>query len=145
MSNNRKNSTSSILGKIAIGVVGVISGLLIGKAVEELTKEEAPQVKPTKRMADSCEYTKNVENYDTIEELMTCPITNCIMKYPVIIPECGHTFEKEQIEKWVAAHKHCPLCKVNTSPASLKPNYHLQQIIAEYLNNKKQEREKLAK
>lgn len=30
---NKKSSSSSILGKLAIGVVGVIGGLLIGKAV----------------------------------------------------------------------------------------------------------------
>jgi hypothetical protein len=33
-SNNKRDSTSSILGKIAIGIIGVIGGLLIGKAID---------------------------------------------------------------------------------------------------------------
>jgi hypothetical protein len=32
--NNRRDSNSSILGKIAIGILGVIGGLLIGKAID---------------------------------------------------------------------------------------------------------------
>jgi hypothetical protein len=32
--NNRRDSTGSILGKIVIGVLGVIGGLLIGKAID---------------------------------------------------------------------------------------------------------------
>jgi hypothetical protein len=34
MSNNRRDSGTSVLGKIAIGVIGVIGGLLIGKAID---------------------------------------------------------------------------------------------------------------
>lgn len=68
---------------------------------------------------------------------MTCPITNCIMRKPVIIIQCGHTFEKEQIYKWVDKNRHCPLCNVATGLESLKPNYQLEQVIEEYLLRKK--------
>lgn len=62
------------------------------------------------------------------------------MKFPVIIIQCGHTFEKQPIERWVQAKQHCPLCNVKTSQQDLKPNYQLQQVIAQYLNTKKQEK-----
>ena len=39
MSNNKKNSSSSFLGKIAIGLVGVVGGLLIGKALDQAIKK----------------------------------------------------------------------------------------------------------
>lgn len=32
--NNKKNSTGSVLGKIAIGLAGIVGGLLIGKAID---------------------------------------------------------------------------------------------------------------
>jgi hypothetical protein len=38
MSNNKKNSTTSFLGKVAIGIAGIVGGLLIGKAIDEFTK-----------------------------------------------------------------------------------------------------------
>ena len=65
MSNNRRDSGTSVLGKIAIGVIGVIGGLLIGKAIDKKTKKQEPiQQKIT---VDSGEYTKNIEDYDHIE------------------------------------------------------------------------------
>lgn len=36
--NNKKSGFGSALGKIAIGLAGVIGGLLIGKAIDEATK-----------------------------------------------------------------------------------------------------------
>lgn len=40
MSNSKKSSSSSILGKVAIGIAGIIGGLLIGKAIDEMNKPE---------------------------------------------------------------------------------------------------------
>lgn len=36
---SKKSSAGSILGKIAIGVIGVIGGLLLGRAIDEATKK----------------------------------------------------------------------------------------------------------
>lgn len=63
---------------------------------------------------------------------MTCPITNCIMVDPVIVIDCGHTFERKPIEEWVGKNKNCPLCKAPTDIKSLKPNFQLRQVITEY-------------
>ena len=92
--------------KVVIGALGVIGGLLIGKAVGELTKEEKQKAKVEEKVTHT-----DIENYDKIEELMTCPITYCIMTDPVIIPECGHNFEKKDIIEFLKKNGQCPLCR----------------------------------
>ena len=99
---------TSTLEKIAIGALGVIGGLLIGKALSD--NKQADKVKDEKKEETQMTYT-DVENYDKMEELMTCPITCCIMTEPYIIPECGHNFEKDSIIEYVRKNKICPLCR----------------------------------
>ena len=86
----RKGSAKSVLEKIAIAALGVAGGLLIGKVVSD-SKISSSKVEQ-KDTEKPSKYTKNVEDYDNIEELMTCPISGELMADPVIVTECGHTF-----------------------------------------------------
>lgn len=127
---SRRKDSSSVWSKLAIGALGLIGGLLIGKAISDSDNKEKKVIKESRIKVDPTEYTKNTDDYDNVENLMICPITNCLMQHPYIVIECGHTFEKEQIFKWVEAHHRCPLCNSETKIQSLRPNYQLEQVIS---------------
>ena len=74
---SKKNNTSSIWGKIGIGALGVLGGLLIGKAISDSNNNEKKEAIIN---IDPTEYTKNIDDYDNVENLMICPITNCLMR-----------------------------------------------------------------
>ena len=57
-----------------------------------------------------------------------CPITLCIMKDPVILPD-GQTYEREAITKHL---KNNPLSPITKRPINIKdaiPNYSLKSMI----------------
>jgi hypothetical protein len=67
-----------------------------------------------------------------------CPITLDIMRHPVKVNPCGHTFEREAILQWVRRESHCPLCRVllqrgQAGELIYFTNYPLKRRIAEYL------------
>lgn len=53
------------------------------------------------------------------------------MREPVILMNCGHTFEREVILEWISREESCPICRANAQPHHVKPNYALKQAIAE--------------
>ena len=74
---SKKSNTRSILTNIGIGALGVLGGLLIGKAINDSSNNEKKEALVN---IDPTEYTKNIEDYDNVENLMICPITNCLMR-----------------------------------------------------------------
>ena len=71
-----------------------------------------------------------------IPEEFKCPITLCIMKDPVIMPD-GQTYEREAIANHL---KTSPLSPITRKPLNMKdatPNYALKSMIEKYLNGGK--------
>lgn len=60
------------------------------------------------------------------------------MTDPVIIPECGHNFEKKDIIEYISKNGKCPLCRTQTTIESLRPNFQLKSIIDQYEKSKKE-------
>lgn len=85
---SRKKDNSSVWSKLVIGALGLIGGLLIGKAINNNDNNENKEkkvVKVVRAKVDPTEYTKNIDDYDNVENLMICPITNCLMQHPYIV------------------------------------------------------------
>lgn len=59
------------------------------------------------------------------------------MTNPYFVTECGHTFEKRDIEDWINKKGCCPLCKTKTEIGSLRPNYQLKEVISHYQSTNK--------
>lgn len=59
-----------------------------------------------------------------------CPITLGEMRHPVLT-KSGHTYERDAIEKYVAAQGKSPQTRVRLSVSDLKPNYSLKAAISE--------------
>ena len=71
-----------------------------------------------------------------IGDLFDDPISYERMRNPVITT-CGHTFERIQIEGWIALHSNdpsCPTCRAAINTNDLVPNLLIRQAI-EILNN----------
>ncbi|XP_076898619.1 U-box domain-containing protein 43-like [Bidens hawaiensis] len=61
-----------------------------------------------------------------------CPITGDVMEDPVETPT-GHSFEREAIEKWLAAENNvCPVTKTPLKASALRTNKTLKQSIEEW-------------
>ena len=71
-----------------------------------------------------------------IPDEFICPITLCIMKDPVIMPD-GQTYEREAIANHLKAS---PLSPITRKPLNMKdatPNYALKNMIEKFLNGGK--------
>lgn len=77
---------------------------------------------------------KPTSENSSLEEYITCPISQEIMKDPVITPY-GHTFERDNIVKIIEKDGKCPFTRKKLEVKDLIPNYRLKQIIDNY--NKK--------
>lgn len=67
---------------------------------------------------------------DSIQKELTDPITHDIMKEPVSLYPCMHTFDKESILEWMNTHNTCPLCQVNVDRNNIKSNISVHNIIS---------------
>lgn len=67
---------------------------------------------------------------EIIEKELKDPITYDIMKEPVSLYPCMHTFDKEPILKWLTDHNTCPLCGVNINKNNIKSNILIHNIIS---------------
>lgn len=68
-------------------------------------------------------------------ELIVCPISGCIFKDPVTLPEDGQTYEKSEIVKWLQIHRVSPLTRVpiNTRVNTIHSNTVMRQLVDAYL------------
>jgi len=63
-----------------------------------------------------------------------CPVSFTLMRDPVMI-ETGHTYERDQIQKWLAANEtdmKCPATGSELSSAAIYPNIALRRSIEEF-------------
>lgn len=61
---------------------------------------------------------------------MQCPITLSRFKYPVLIPDCGHTFDLISLKLHLSKERRCPICRTEVKSEKLVIDY----MIANYLN-----------
>ena len=65
---------------------------------------------------------------DDIPSEFICPITNEIMKHPLMTIH-GHNFERDAIFEWLQEHSTCPLSRRELSVSKLVNNHALKEKI----------------
>ena len=98
----------------------------------ERAEREAAKIKKVDITITS-EYIKEID--EKIKSFV-CPITNTIMKDPVITPH-GISFEKSAIEDWLNKHNTCPVTNKPLNKKDLIKNIPLKNAITEYSKTKK--------
>ena len=101
-------------------------------------KEEKEEKKDKEEKEEKEEEEEGVFVPSNFLEAFCCPITQEIMKEPVMT-KYGHTYEKCEIEKWIDKHHNDPLTKNPLEKSDLIPNFAMKNLIEEYLklkNNK---------
>lgn len=68
-----------------------------------------------------------------IPESMLCPITQELMRNPMMITVCGHTFEGTSITEWLKKDAKCPICKKDANSSQLQKNFALADLAGHYL------------
>ena len=71
-----------------------------------------------------------------IPDEFICPITLCIMKDPVIMPD-GQTYEREAIANHLKASPLSPITRKHLNMKDATPNYALKNMIEKFLNGGK--------
>jgi hypothetical protein len=69
-------------------------------------------------------------------ECFLCPISGAIMKDPVIT-KYGHSYERNEIEKWIEKSGNDPMTKKPLTKNDIFPNFQLKSLIEEYKKMKK--------
>jgi len=146
----RKNNGSSIFTGIFCAIAGVAIGIG-GKAIyDEFNKEEKEDEnrrqlaleeirQDIKNKNDNKIETSTKETYsdDNLEyESFFCPISQEIMKDPVITPK-GISFDRESILSWLSKDKTCPITKTLLKESDLITNYALKNTIEEFVCKQK--------
>ncbi len=70
-----------------------------------------------------------------------CPITNELMKDPVVTPSM-HRFERKAIEHWIRNNGTCPITRQPLRIDQLKSDFAIKQAIEGYVKQKYDEKYK---
>ena len=68
------------------------------------------------------------DTYTGLPECFYCPITQDTMKDPVVLPD-GYSFERLDVEEWVALHGTSPITRQQVSQGQIRPNKALREAI----------------
>nr|QBK85549.1 MAG: U-box domain protein [Marseillevirus LCMAC101] len=71
-----------------------------------------------------------VENVENAQEDFNCPINGVVFTDPVIIPICGHCFNRDAINDWFKKQLSCPICQNNLPSNDVIPNLQLRSQLA---------------
>ena len=66
---------------------------------------------------------------EDLEGVLSCPISLGLFNDPVVSTESGHTYEREDIEKWLQAEECCPVTKFRMTRKHLVSNYTLAGVV----------------
>jgi hypothetical protein len=77
--------------------------------------------------------TSLVSEEPEIPNHLMCPITHCLMKYPVTASD-GQTYEKEAIEKWMKGNNLSPITREPIT--SINPNFTIKSLCEDFKKNK---------
>ncbi len=78
---------------------------------------------------------KQLETHSTIPDYALCPITQEIMRYPVILRETGNSYDEEAILKWFSHKNTDPLTNTTLRDHIVIPNHGLRAAISHALSN----------
>eukprot|EP01116_Phalansterium_solitarium_P020678 TRINITY_DN6161_c0_g2_i1.p1 TRINITY_DN6161_c0_g2~~TRINITY_DN6161_c0_g2_i1.p1 ORF type:complete len:879 (-),score=199.74 TRINITY_DN6161_c0_g2_i1:105-2741(-) len=72
-------------------------------------------------------------------ESILCPITSEVMREPVMLTSCGHTFERRAIEHWLSKSPapRCPSCSQPADVRQLQVNFFAKGLIDDWLAKRK--------
>ncbi|KAL0028774.1 hypothetical protein WJX79_006642 [Trebouxia sp. C0005] len=74
----------------------------------------------------------NSKQDNKVMDLFLCPITQVLMKDPVIAAD-GHTYERAAMQSWLALHQTSPVTGAALSHAKLVPNVIIRGVIQQQL------------
>lgn len=142
-----KKKSSGLLTGIFCALAGVavgIGGKLLYDEVTKDTKQEEKlsyqtmkQVREEKKNMKKNQSDQDTENGGEAEyESFFCPISQEIMKDPVITPK-GISFDRESITSWLKRNNNCPITKTPLKEGDLITNYALKNTIDDYLSKQK--------
>jgi hypothetical protein len=105
---------------------------LIASPSSSFRKEAEPLllVEPKEDLAIS------IRSDEEVPSAFTCPITSEVMKDPVLVPETGHSYERQAIERWFSTHDTDPMTGVRVTHKTLAPNHSLRRMIQESVHKK---------
>ncbi|KAM3137631.1 hypothetical protein pb186bvf_010245 [Paramecium bursaria] len=137
--NGIQKKEKSESGGLAAGLVGgaIIGGILTYLGIKVLSEEKPQQsVIQQQNHQQNTQQTANHKD-DTKRgiadvESLCCPLTQQLFKQAYMLNTCGHSFEKEEIEKWLQNKNSCPACRVECSQENLIKNYTLQDVVDQY-------------
>jgi len=66
---------------------------------------------------------------EDLEGVLSCPISLGLFNDPVVSTESGHTYEREDIEKWLQKEECCPVTKFRMTRKHLVSNYALAGVV----------------
>jgi len=90
-------------------------------------KDEAADISPPKAAAGAA-----AADDDQLETILTCPITQEVMREPVMLGKTGQTYEKSAIEGWLAKNNTDPITRTELEDTSLSVNYALKSLCDRY-------------
>lgn len=142
----QENKSSGFLTGLFLALGGIAAGVA-GKVIyDELSQDKKvkEEEESNRRKILAGDTKKNnqgeIETNDEIEyESFFCPITQEIMKEPVITITKGISYEKTAIINWLKKNQTCPKTRTPLNADQLIPNYALKNTIEDYLKkqNKK--------
>jgi hypothetical protein len=78
---------------------------------------------------------QQLETHSTIPDYALCPITQEIMRHPVILSETGNSYDEEAILKWFSHKNTDPLTNTTLRDHIVIPNHGLRAAISHALSN----------
>lgn len=136
MQSNSKGKSSGFWSSLLTVGLGVAAGFGAKYAYDEFNKEnQKDKSKDTQQQdrqyADIEDSFETPSNDEEVESFL-CPISQTIMRDPVMTPR-GITYERKSILDWLKKEKTCPITKTPLKESDLISNYTLKQAIDEYI------------
>jgi len=67
---------------------------------------------------------------------LNCPLTKKLFVDPVLLQDCGHSFEKLSLEQYFETKgRTCPTCKAEVGPDRVQPNLSLKRAVRSHTAN----------
>jgi len=130
-------SASKVLKKMLLDDAPTIEDWVKEEKKQEAEEEEEEEEEEKEKQEDKGEE-KAEEVDEEVPEEFCCPITQDVMKDPVIA-EDGHTYEKATILEWIEKNGTSPITREPISKNVLIVNRVLKGQIEQYIENKKKE------
>lgn len=120
-------------GKTALGFASVEAAFeVLVKSIYNNLKQEKKEQKHVdhSNKSDDDEFfcPISLSKISNAQFLFICSCAE-LLRDPVFIKNCGHTFDREAIEEWVKQIDRCPLCKIPFSQKDLLPNNNLKSLV----------------